>query len=231
MTAIELALFGFYGIVLTMLVFFGLHKYFLLYLYRKHRDSATPITDSSQALPVVTVQLPVFNEKYVVERLIRAVCDSDYPSELLEIQVLDDSTDETQQIAERIVHDYRAQGFDIKHIRRPERRGFKAGALDYGLKLARGEYIAIFDADFVPDPDFISRTVPHFQDSKIGLVQTRWGHLNREYSLLTRIQSMFLDGHFIIEHIARNRSGGFHHYTSLPILWSSLPFFIMNTMS
>ncbi len=219
MTWVEIAFFVFYGIVLTMLVFFGLHKYCLLYLYRKHRDATPAIKEGSDEQPVVTVQLPIYNERYVVERLVRAICASDYPRHLLEVQVLDDSTDETRHVAQRVSDEFRAKGFDIKYIHRSNRSGFKAGALDAGLQTARGTLVVIFDADFVPKPDFISKTVPHFRNDKIGLVQTRWGHINRNYSLLTKIQSMFLDGHFIIEHIARNRSGRFFNFNGTAGIW------------
>src|SRR5262249_44262804 len=141
-----------------------------------------------------------FNEMYVVERLIDAVCRIDYPRELLEIQVLDDSTDETSAIARACVERNRALGHDVVYIHRENRRGFKAGALEHGLTSAKGELVAVFDADFVPNGDFLRRTVPFFADRGVGMVQVRWGHLNREFSVLTQAQSIFLDGHFVIEH-------------------------------
>src|SRR6185436_20158192 len=150
-----------------------------------------------QPLPLVTIQLPLYNEMYVADRLIDAVCRIDYPRELLEIQVLDDSTDETCGIAERAVRRWAAKGIDIKCIHRSDRTGYKAGALEQGLKVARGEFVGIFDADFIPTPDFLQRLMPHFRDPKVGMVQARWGHINQDYSLLTKIQAILLDGHFI----------------------------------
>jgi cellulose synthase/poly-beta-1,6-N-acetylglucosamine synthase-like glycosyltransferase len=167
----------------------------------------------------VTVQLPVFNEMYVVERLIDAVCRVDYPRELLEVQVLDDSTDETCGIARAAVEKWKQQGVDVVYVHRENREGFKAGALEHGLTTAKGEFVAVFDADFVPSPDFLLRTVPFFTDDKVGMVQVRWGHLNREFSLLTQAQSILLDGHFIIEHTARNRSGCFFNFNGTAGIW------------
>jgi cellulose synthase/poly-beta-1,6-N-acetylglucosamine synthase-like glycosyltransferase len=208
-----------YAVAILMLIFFGLHKYFLLYLHAKYKDR--PILQSSKPgeLPTVTVQLPLFNERYVVERLIRAVCALQYPKELLEIQVLDDSTDDTTEVARALVSDFASSGYDIVYLHRHNRRGFKAGALDAGLRTAKGDLVAIFDADFVPTPDFLTRTVGYFETAKIGMVQTRWGHINRNYSLLTRVQSIFLDGHFVIEHLARNRSGRFFNFNGTAGIW------------
>jgi len=156
---------------------------------------------------------------YVVERLIEAVCRIEYPRELLEIQVLDDSTDETSPIARAAVERHRRAGQDVTYIHRTNRKGFKAGALEHGLESATGEYIAVFDADFVPAPDFLTRTVPFFADANVGMVQVRWGHLNRDFSILTQAQSIFLDGHFIIEHTARNRSGCFFNFNGTAGIW------------
>jgi cellulose synthase/poly-beta-1,6-N-acetylglucosamine synthase-like glycosyltransferase len=167
----------------------------------------------------VTIQLPLFNEVYVVERLIDAVAAIDYPRDLMEIQVLDDSTDETSAVALRAVERYRAQGYDIRYLHREERLGFKAGALQSGLEAARGEFLMIFDADFVPCPQVLRESLPHFADPAVGMVQARWEHLNRDYSLLTRIQSIFLDGHFVIEHTARNRSGRFFNFNGTAGIW------------
>jgi cellulose synthase/poly-beta-1,6-N-acetylglucosamine synthase-like glycosyltransferase len=167
----------------------------------------------------VTVQLPLFNEKYVVKRLIEAVCALEHPRDRLEIQVLDDSIDETRATAKNLVTKLKQRGFNIEYINRESRTGFKAGALEAGLQVAKGEFLAIFDADFVPNPDFIKKTLPYFTDPKVGLVQARWGHINRDYSLLTRIQSMFLDGHFVIEHLARNRSGRFFNFNGTAGIW------------
>ncbi|MFQ5772806.1 MAG: glycosyltransferase, partial [bacterium] len=190
-----------------------------LYLYLKHKNHPIFRKGAIAPLPLVTIQLPLYNEKYVIERLIKSICSLDYPKNILEIQILDDSVDETQKVAKKLVKKYKAQGFHIKYINRHNREGFKAGALDIGLKQAKGEFLAIFDADFVPKPDFLKKTLPYFCNKKVGLVQTRWGHINRDYSLLTRIQSMFLDGHFIIEHTARNRSGRFFNFNGTAGLW------------
>jgi cellulose synthase/poly-beta-1,6-N-acetylglucosamine synthase-like glycosyltransferase len=169
---------------------------------------------------VVTVQLPVYNELYVVGRLIDASCAMVYPKDKLEIQVLDDSTDQTVDVVAEYVERYRKQGFDIKQIRRGNRQGFKAGALKEGLASARGEFIAIFDADFVPRQDFLLKTIPHFMaDPKTGMVQTRWEHLNSEYSLLTRTQAMALDGHFVIEQAVRNKVGFFINFNGTAGVW------------
>jgi cellulose synthase/poly-beta-1,6-N-acetylglucosamine synthase-like glycosyltransferase len=163
-------------------------------------------------LPVVTVQLPVYNEMYVVERLISSVCRIDYPQELLEIQVLDDSTDYTTKIVEGCVQRYKDMGFRISCVHRENRAGYKAGALSGGLKLASGEFVAIFDADFIPPRDFLKKTVDYFTDPEVGMVQVRWGHLNLDYSLLTKIQSILLDGHFMIEQTARYNGGLFFNF-------------------
>ena len=156
---------------------------------------------------------------YVADRLIESVCRLDYPRELLEIQVLDDSTDETRSIAEMAVRRFAAEGIDIKYFHRTDRRGYKAGALEAGLKVARGEFIAIFDADFIPTADFLTRLMPHFGDAKVGMVQARWGHINQDYSLLTKIQSILLDGHFVLEHGGRNRSGRFFNFNGTAGIW------------
>ena len=163
--------------------------------------------------------MPIFNEMYVVERLIDAVSRIDYPRGLLEIQVLDDSTDETQGIARAKVERLRKAGIDIHYLHRDNRQGYKAGALQEGLKVARGELVAVFDADFVPTPDFLLRSVHFFTDEKIGMVQVRWEHLNRDYSHLTQAQAIFLDGHFVIEHTARNRSGRFFNFNGTAGVW------------
>jgi cellulose synthase/poly-beta-1,6-N-acetylglucosamine synthase-like glycosyltransferase len=170
-------------------------------------------------IPFVTVQLPIYNERYVIERLIEAVIAFDYPKNRLEIQVLDDSTDETVEIIAQKVAYYQSQGFLIQHIRRGNRKGFKAGALAYGLTLAKGEFIAIFDADFVPTPDFLQKTLPHFTTEQIGVVQTRWGHLNETYSLITQLQAFGLDGHFVVEQGGRNAGGHFINFNGTAGVW------------
>ncbi|GIV56994.1 MAG: glucosyltransferase [Candidatus Kapaibacterium sp.] len=205
---------------LIVLFAFGVHSLVMLYYYRRTASqSPTPPVEMLDPLPVVTVQLPIYNEVYVVERLLDVVTQLDYPRDKLEIQVLDDSTDETQHIAQRRVEYYRQQGFDITYIHRTERTGYKAGALRHGLAMARGEFIAIFDADFVPKPDFLKRTLPFFADPRVGMVQTRWEHLNENYSLLTQAQALALDGHFVIEQQVRYKAGFFINFNGTAGIW------------
>jgi cellulose synthase/poly-beta-1,6-N-acetylglucosamine synthase-like glycosyltransferase len=219
MTTLETFTLVSYFFVLSILGIYGWHRYFIVYQYMKNKDKAPGPPPPVAEWPVVTVQLPVYNEMYVVDRLIDAVCALDYPKDRLEIQVLDDSTDETRELVELSVRRQRARGFDITLLHRTDRTGFKAGALDAGLKVAQGEFIAIFDADFVPDADFLRRTVPYFQDDGIAVVQARWGHLNQSYSLLTKVQAIMLDGHFILEHGGRNRAGCFFNFNGTAGLW------------
>jgi cellulose synthase/poly-beta-1,6-N-acetylglucosamine synthase-like glycosyltransferase len=205
---------------LTVLFVFGSHGFIMIYYYLKYRSRKSQAAQEMSTYPVVTVQLPVYNEVYVVGRLIDASCTMVYPKEKLEIQVLDDSTDQTVEVVARYVEKFRRQGFDIKQIRRTDRTGYKAGALKEGLAVARGEFVAIFDADFVPRPDFLLKTIPHFMtDPMIGMVQTRWEHLNSEYSLLTRTQAMALDGHFVIEQAVRNKVGFFINFNGTAGVW------------
>ncbi len=206
-TTFDWLILGLYFGVLIILALYGLHRYQLVYLYFKYRKNQAQPKARLSPLPVVTVQLPIFNELYVVERLIDSVCRLDYPRDALQIQVLDDSTDETSQLARRKAHHYARAGFDIQYIRRPNREGFKAGALEYGLRQARGEFIAIFDSDFTPQPDTLNRTIHYFSNPSVGMVQVRWGHINRDYSLLTKVQAILLDGHFIMESATRHRAG------------------------
>ncbi len=208
-----------YGSALVLLGVFGVHRFRLLSLYARNAGDDAESPPAPSPLPRVTVQLPVYNELYVVERLIRSVGALDYPAELLEVQVLDDSTDETSAIVERLCAEERARGLDIVHVRRGTREGFKAGALAAGLARARGELLAIFDADFVPPPGFLRAVVPHFGDERVGMAQARWDHLNRDYSLLTRIQSILLDGHFAIEQTARSRAGLFFNFNGTAGVW------------
>jgi len=208
-----------YYVVLFLLAVYGVHRAFMVRLYYRHRDDVPAPGGSFEPLPVVTVQLPIYNEVYVVERLVDAVAALDYPKELLEIQILDDSTDETRRVASAVAERYRRNGFDVVHVARDRRDGFKAGALQAGLEKARGEFFLIFDADFVPRPEMLRQCLPHFSDAKVGMVQARWEHLNRDFSLLTRIQSIFLDGHFVIEHTARNRSGRFFNFNGTAGIW------------
>src|SRR4030088_3462143 len=183
MTPAETLTLAAYFFVLIILAIYGWHRYYLVYLYMKHRDKGPTATAALDPTPVVTIQLPLYNEMYVADRLIEAVCQIDYPRELLEIQVLDDSSDETRSIADLAVRRFAAQGVDIKYYHRSDRVGYKAGALEAGLKASRGEFVAIFDADFIPTRDFLQRLMPYFSDVKIGMVQARWGHINQDYSL------------------------------------------------
>ena len=208
-----------YLAVLGLLALYGLHRAGLVFLYWRSRNHEEPEPEKWDELPVVTVQLPMFNEKFVAERLIDAVCAIDYPREKLEIQVLDDSTDETQGIARRAVERCAEQGLDIHYIHRVDRTGYKAGALEAGMKIARGEYILIFDADFVPRADIVHHMIHYFTDSRVGMVQTRWGHINKKHSLLTRVQSLMLDGHFMIEHNARYRTGRYFNFNGTAGMW------------
>ena len=220
MTPLETLILVSYFFVLSILAIYGWHRYYLVYLYMKHKGNAPAVLPELTELPRVTVQLPIFNEMYVADRLVDAVCQIDYPRELLEIQVLDDSTDETRAIAELAVRRHAAKGFDIQYLHRVDRTGYKAGALEAGLQKASGQFIAIFDADFVPPSDFLKRTLPHFAtDPKIGMVQARWGHINQDYSLLTKIQSILLDAHFVLEHGGRNRSGCFFNFNGTAGIW------------
>lgn len=210
---------GAYVFSLSILFLFGSHGFVMIYYYFKNKDKRPVGKTLLDDKPMVTVQLPVYNELYVVERLIDAVCALDYPKDRLEIQVLDDSTDETVDVIAAAVAAKRELGFDIVQVRRPERVGFKAGALRYGMDSAKGEFLAIFDADFVPRPGFLNETLRHFTDERIGMVQTRWEHLNNEFSLLTRAQGIALDGHFVIEQQVRNKSGFFINFNGTAGVW------------
>ena len=209
-----------YFAVMIVLAIYGIHRYTMVYLYYKHKKAYNPDPLSHfEELPFVTVQLPIYNEQFVIDRLIEAICSLQYPKDKLEIQLLDDSTDETQQVAAGIVERYAALGNPVVYIHRTNRHGFKAGALDAGLKIAKGDLIAIFDADFVPPPDWLVKVVHHFTDPAIGMVQTRWTHLNRDYSLLTQVEAILLDGHFVLEHGARARSGDFFNFNGTAGMW------------
>jgi cellulose synthase/poly-beta-1,6-N-acetylglucosamine synthase-like glycosyltransferase len=220
-----IALLVIYFAALTFILLYSLVQLHLAILYtrfqrrQKAAHEALPPMPAGKPWPMVTVQLPIYNELYVVERLIDSIAAFDYPRELLEIQVLDDSTDETVDLVAAKVAALRAEGIDIAHIRRGSRQGFKAGALKEGLGIAKGEFIAIFDADFLPHPDFLRRIIPHFNDPGIGVVQTRWEHLNREYSLLTRLQAFGLDAHFSVEQQGRNAGGYFIHFNGTAGVW------------
>ena len=221
--AFDLAMMIPYFIVLMVLAMYGLHRYWLVYDYFQYSKNVPlpppPVTN----WPRVTVQLPIFNERYVIERLAEAVSRFDYPRELLDVQVLDDSTDETQEVARACVERHAAQGMPITYIHRTNREGYKAGALENGLQTANGEFVAIFDADFIPEPDFLRRTIPYFLNAdggdNIGMVQTRWTYLNSDYSLLTNVETILLDGHFVVEHGARSRRGTFFNFNGTAGVW------------
>lgn len=220
MQAWEIAVLTVYGTALLFIFSYSLIQLNLILLYRKARKEtlSTPQWEQPE-WPMVTVQLPLFNELYVAERLIDRICQLDYPKEKLEIQVLDDSTDETIEIVARKVQEWQDQGIDIKQVRRPERVGFKAGALQYGMKEAKGEFIAIFDADFLPNRNFLRKTIPHFQDERYGVVQACWGHINEDYSLLTKMQAFGLNAHFSVEQTGRNYGGHFLNFNGTAGLW------------
>src|ERR1700734_2402908 len=199
--------------VLIVLSFYGLHRYHMIRGYVKYRKQMpTEAPQKFAQLPRVTIQLPLYNEQYVVERLLDETSKIDYPHELLQIQVLDDSTDSTDPFTRGLVAEYQAAGLPIEYIHRTHRHGYKAGALQNGLLTATGEIVAIFDADFIPPVDFLRNTIHHFSDPKVGMVQTRWGYLNRHYNVLTEVQAMLLDGHFVLEHVARSGGGLFFNF-------------------
>ncbi|MFG0331640.1 MAG: glycosyltransferase [Phycisphaerales bacterium] len=213
-----------YLAVLFVVAIYGAHRYWLLFQFgvrgrRVIRERPVVASDQGTDWPRVTVQLPMFNEAPVAERVIRSACAIDYPRDRLQIQVLDDSTDEGAEIARRVCHELRAAGHDIEYRHRGHREGFKAGALRDGLATASGELIVIFDADFVPPPDILRRVLPSFHDPEVGMVQTRWSHLNRDASWLTRSQAVFLDGHFVIEHTARFLNGRWIHFNGTAGVW------------
>jgi len=208
-----------YIVALSFPFIFGSNGFLMIYYYFRYRNRQVARKGELKELPAVTVQLPVYNELYVVNRAIDAICALDYPKDKLEIQVLDDSTDETTSVIGRKVSEKSSQGFNISHVRRGNRQGFKAGALKFGLAQSSGDFVAIFDADFMPRPDFLKRTLPYFADAKVGLVQTRWEHINSEYSLLTRAQAIALDGHFVIEQQVRNKAGFFINFNGTAGIW------------
>ena len=208
-----------YILVLIGLAGYGSHRLTIVFLYLKHSRKRPEPKQFFQDLPLVTIQLPVFNEMHVVDRLLDSVAALDYPQDKMQIQLLDDSTDETVEICRKGIERLQARGFDAEHIHRTDRTGYKAGALENGTRFAKGEYLLILDADFVPNPDLLQKTIHYFTDSNIGMLQTRWGHLNRSYNVLTRIQAMFLDGHLELEQTARNRSGRFFTFNGTGGIW------------
>ncbi len=210
-----------YLICLSLIVIYSIGQLHLIFTFLRHqrqKEDYPPFTDQDE-LPYVTVQLPIYNESYVIKRLLQAVTSLDYPSSAMEIQVLDDSDDETVDIIAIEVSRLSQQGINISHIRRPERNGFKAGALAYGLNSAKGEFIAIFDADFVPNSDFLRKLLPYFHSDKIGVVQARWEHLNRDYSIFTELQAFHLDAHFTIEQFSRDRGNLYLNFNGTAGIW------------
>ncbi len=216
-----------YTVDIVLLFYFGIHCYAMIHLFLKNPQRCEVDQDEYDSLkkkmskwPKVTIQLPMFNEYYVAERVIDATCAIDYPKSKLEIQVVDDSTDESRFVAENKVKEYKAKGFDIKYIHRDNRQGHKAGALKEALEIAKGEYIGIFDADFIPAKDFLRKAIPYFWQAKnIGMVQARWGHVNADYSVLTRAQSIGIDGHFVIEQVARNANDLWMNFNGTAGVW------------
>jgi len=209
---------GFYFLTSGILFVYGIHAYLMAFLYMRALRKAPPLPAPGPLLPV-TIQLPVYNERYVIGRLLEAVTRLDYPKDLVEIQVLDDSTDETVIEAAAMVAQLKEGGWSAVHRHRRQRVGYKGGALREGLAEARGSLIAVFDADFLPPPHFLRETVPYFQDPEIGMVQTRWTHLNEGFSSLTRAQAAALDGHFLVEHTVRNRYGAFINFNGTAGIW------------
>lgn len=220
---LEISIIVVYTIALIIIFAYSLSQLNLLFNYlraqRKKDDSPQYNFKDPDQIPNVTIQLPVYNELYVMERLLDNIALLEYPKEKLEIQVLDDSTDESFETTRLHIERLRVKGLDIKHVSREDRSGFKAGALKEGLKVAKGEFIAIFDADFLPEPNWLKRTVPYFKDRNIGVVQTRWGHINREYSLLTKVQAFALDAHFTLEQVGRNSNGHFINFNGTAGIW------------
>ncbi|QHN05588.1 glycosyltransferase [Granulicella sp. WH15] len=218
-----------YFVVMVILAFYGVHRYQLVWLYYRNKKNASKWTEPTARfpeddLPFVTIQLPIFNEQFVINRLVDVCCRLDYPRDRFEIQVLDDSTDETTTVAREVVERY-AAGFagmppqPIVYLHRSNRHGYKAGALDAGLRTAKGEFVAIFDADFAPPRDWVRKVIHHFADPSIGMVQTRWTHLNRNYSFLTQVEAILLDGHFVLEHGGRSRAGVFFNFNGTAGMW------------
>jgi cellulose synthase/poly-beta-1,6-N-acetylglucosamine synthase-like glycosyltransferase len=207
-----------YSLILIVFFIVGLNLLYMVALASRRAPRHLPLPPH-KVEPRITVQLPIYNEFYVVDRLISAACALDWPRDRLEIQVLDDSTDETQFRASRLVQRFRDAGLNIHYLHRSQRIGYKAGALEEGLNTANGEFIAIFDADFVPPSDFLRNTIPYFQHDRVGFVQTRWGHLNQSYSILTQFQSVVIDAHFLVDQVARNRGGYFMNFNGTAGVW------------
>lgn len=224
LTFLSISFLVLYGFDILVLFYFGLHTYLMVFLYSRYKqncaeDETKLLSLKDKNLPTVTVQLPIFNEFYVVDRLIESACNLEYPAKKLQIQVLDDSTDETIEKVATLVAQYKKKGIWIEHVHRTNRKGHKAGALDEGMAKAKGDYIAIFDADFTPDSDFLLRTMGYFEDESIGMVQTRWGHINETYNILTKAQSFGIDGHFMIEQVARNGASLWMNFNGTAGIW------------
>jgi cellulose synthase/poly-beta-1,6-N-acetylglucosamine synthase-like glycosyltransferase len=216
-------LMGLYALALVLIFLYAISQLSLLvnYLRNKNKKDQSPKFDlnNPKEIPHVTVQLPVYNELYVIERLLDHVAKIEYPKGKFEVQVLDDSTDESVALTAKRISELQASGLDIVHVRREDRTGFKAGALKAGLETAKGDFVAIFDADFIPGTDWLLKTVPYFKNEKIGVVQTRWGHINRDYSLLTQVQAFALDMHFTLEQVGRNTGGHFINFNGTAGVW------------
>lgn len=217
-------LFYAYLACMTVLFVFSMHNFIMIYYFLKHRDDHPQPSEDwvhlpEEKLPVITIQLPIFNESTVAERLILATSQLDWPKNKLEIQVLDDSTDDTVQLTRACVERLAAQGYMIRLFHRTDRKGYKAGALREALEYAHGEFVAIFDADFIPEKDFLRKAMPHFSQSRIGMVQSRWGYLNEDFSMLTKTQAIGLNGHFVIQQLARNRAGFFINFNGTGGIW------------
>ena len=208
-----------YFSILTILSIYGAHRLWMLLLYFRHKKQTPVPAGDATFLPMVTVQLAVFNEINVVERLMDHVVRLEWPRDRMDLQMLDDSTDDTVKVAQAVCEKYRNLGFDIAYVHRTDRTGYKAGALDHGLKVAKGEFVAMFDADFLPTVNFLRDSIPHFADPKIAFIQGCWDHLNRDFSLLTQVQAILLDGHFVFEHTARHRSNAFFNFSGTAGLW------------
>ncbi len=216
---VSYALLSIYLCVLLLVCIYGVHRYVLVYLYYKYKNHQPRLSACFLDCPKVTVQLPMFNERFVARRVIECACQIDYPRDRLQIQVLDDSTDDTTDITRQTVQEMQARGHNVVFLHRDNREGFKAGALREGLQSATGEFVFILDADFIPAPNVLRDTIHFFTDPKVGMVQVRWEHVNRDQSLLTRTQAVLLDGHFVMEHGARNRSGRFMSFNGTAGVW------------
>ncbi len=219
MDILKIAVLTAYFSILTVLSIYGAHRLWMLILYYRHKKDEPKPLGGADFRPHVTVQLAIYNEINVVERLLDHTVKMRWPKDKLEIQVLDDSTDDSVKVTQAVCDRYRALGYDIAYIHRTDRTGYKAGALDNGLKTAKGEFVAMFDADFIPTEDFLEKAVPHFADSKVAFIQGCWDHINRDFSLLTQVQAILLDGHFVFEHTARNRSKAFFNFSGTAGMW------------